>query len=275
MSVGSVSRRRVLALVVGSMFVAAQAAAWDVAVGTSFLDNALYVQSWSGPGFSFTTIDERVRSADEAGSSFPIVWTTQTWDSEAGEWPQANLNVSQGATFASLFNDDVTTERWTSAEAVVFGPLAPDRAVGSGVAYDFDFVVQPFTAGNLFLDPGETYLLLASDPGDVGSAFAAISLYRPDVDFDAPGGANVPLAQSAQGLAAGGAPIETNPTFSWSFENATGSPQTQRLRLELSASVFSVPEPGMTAGLAAGMLALAGLGACARPVVATKRPGRV
>lgn len=269
------SRRRSIALVVGSMFVAVQASAWDVSVGTFFLDNALYVESWSGPGFSFTTIDERVRAADVPGTSLPIFWNAQTWDSDLGEWPQADLTVSQGATFASLFNDDVTTEKWTSAEAAVFGALAVGRAAGSGVAYDFDFVVQPFTTGNLFLDPGETYVRLASEPGDVGSAFATIRLYRPDVDLNAPGGVNAPLAQSAHALAAGNAPIEANPTFSWSFQNATGSPQTTRLRLELSTSVLSVPEPAGAAGLAAGVIGLLGVGRRARRADGARCPRRV
>jgi hypothetical protein len=246
-------------LLAGSILLAGPAKAWDVAVGTFFLDNALYVSQWSGPGTVMTTIDERVRATEQAGSSFSIFWTAQTWDAEFGEWPQADLLTSGGVAFASLFNDQPTTERWTSAEAVVFGSLAPGRVSGSGVAFDFDFQILPFTTGDLFLDPGETYMQLASDPGDVGSAFSAMKLYRPDVDPNAPGGANFPLAQFSQGLAAGGAPIDTTPTFTWSFQNPTGTPQTQRLRFELSASVLSVPEPGSSAALAAGLIGLAAL----------------
>lgn len=253
------SRRAGVSLLAASILLAGPAQAWDVSVSTFFLENALYVSQWSGPGTVVTTLDERVRATEVAGSSLPIFWTAQTWDPDFGEWPQADLLTSGGVAFANLFNDEPTTERWTSAEAAVFGGLASGRVAGSGVAYDFDFQVLPFTTGTLFLDPGETYLRLASAPGDVGSAFAAMKLYRPDVDPNAPGGSNFPLAQFSQGLAAGGAPIDVTPTFSWGFQNATGTPQTQRLRFELSASVLSVPEPGSSAALAAGLLGLAAL----------------
>lgn len=180
-----------------------------------------------------------------------------------GEWPQADLALDSGATFARIYNDEVFNEFWGSAEAVVFGsvPNGPlGRAAGSGVAYDFEFVVQPFTTGILSLDPGETHVRLSSDPGDVGTGFASIRLYRPDIALNAPGGANAPLAQSAHTLLAGGTPVETNPTFSWNFQNSTGSPQTYRLRLDLSAAVVVVPEPTIAAGIAVGSLGLSRFG---------------
>ena len=261
----AVSLRRGVSLVPACLFFALPAAAWDVSIGTQFLENALYVESWSGPGFDWTTLDERVRASEEPGPTVPIVWTTQSWDPELGEWPVADLQVSEGVTFAVLYNDETTTERWTSAEAAIFGTVQTGRAVGAGVAYDFEFVVQPFTSGTLVLDAGETYARLASDPGDVGTAFANVRLYRPDVDINAPGGSNFPLAQDAYTLAAGAPAIEgATPSLEWSFQNSTGVPQSNHLRLELSSSVLAVPEPGLAAGILAGALALGGIGRRAR-----------
>ncbi|MEZ4331820.1 MAG: hypothetical protein R3F35_08690 [Myxococcota bacterium] len=259
-------------LALAGIAMASPAAAWDVSIGMNFLENGLYVESWSGPGFDWTTLDERIRASDQPGPTVPIVWTTQSWDGLAGEWPQADLTVSEGITQASLYNDDPTNEFWSSAEAFVFGPVASGDAVGAGVAYDFEFVVQPFTTGDLVLDSGETYVYLESEPGDVGNAFASSRLYLPDVDINDPGGSNMPLALDAYALAAGGAIVDESPTLSWSFQNATGSPETYHLRLEMSAAVFAVPEPGVAMALAAGGIGLAGLGRGKRRGEPARRP---
>jgi len=242
------------------------ASAWDVSIGMNFLDSGLYVESWSGPGYNWTTLDERVRASDQPGPTVPIIWTTQTWDALAGEWPTADLLVSEGVTDASLYNDDPTNEFWTSAEAFVFGSVATGDAVGAAVAYDFELEILPFTTANLLLDPFETHVYLESQAGDVGNAFAAFRLYLPDVDVNAPGGANDPLASDDYSLAAGGTLIDATPTFSAVFDNPTGVSETYHLRLEFDASVFAAPEPGAAAGLAVGVMALAGLRTRRRPV---------
>lgn len=259
MALRSDHRLRGVVVLAACISAAGSASAWDVSIGMNFLGNGLFVESWTGPGYEWTTLDERIRASDVPGPTVPIVWTTQSWDGIAGEWPTADLTVAEGVTQASLYNDDPTNEFWNSAEAFVYGPVASGDAVGAGVAYDFELVVLPFTTANLLLDPGETFVYIESEPGDVGDAFASFQLYLPEVDINDPGGANVPLAIDAYSASAGGAIVDAMPTLSRTFVNGTASPQTHHLRLELNASVFAVPEPAAATGLAAGVMALIGL----------------
>ncbi|MBK7952436.1 MAG: hypothetical protein IPK00_27695 [Deltaproteobacteria bacterium] len=248
-----------------SSLLAGPALAWDVSVGTNDLDIGLYVQSWSGPGFTWLTLGERVRAADQGGPTVPNNWTTQSWDDLDQSWPADQMSAIDGVARGSIYNDDTSIEFWTSGEAAIFGPVAPGDAVGAGVGYDFEFVVLPFTTANLLLDPSETYVFMDSQPGDVGIAFATVKLYSTDLDLNAPGGSNSPWAQDGYTLEAGGPLVEDFPTFTKSFVNNTSSPQTYQLRFEASASVFAVPEPQIGAAMAAGLLCLAGLRRSGRP----------
>lgn len=248
-----------------SSLFAGPALAWDIAVGTNSLDIGLYVQSWSGPGFTWLTLEERVFAADQGGPLVPNNWTTQSWDDLDLSWPADQMSVTEGVARGSVYNDDTATEFWTSGEAAVFGSVAPGAAAGAGIGYDFEFVVLPFSTANLLLTPSETYVFMSSQPGDVGTAFATVKLYSTDLDLNDPGGANSPWAQDVFSLEAGGTQVEDFPTFTKSFVNNTSSPQTYQLRFEATALVFAVPEPQAGAALAAGLLLLTGLRRSGRP----------
>lgn len=256
------SFRRLLALLsfAGALLAAPAALAWDVAIGTGFLDSALFIGSGSGAFPTWTTIDERVRASDVPGATIPNNWVTQAWDPIAGEWPSEGLDVSEGVTQAVVSNEDLFNEFWDSSEAFVFGPVSNGDAAGAGVGYDFELTLSPFTTATIELDAFETFVIMASEPGDVGNAFAQARLFQTDVGLNDPGGVNMPLAQDAYSLAAGDPPIDTNPSFSHLFENFTNAPVTYALRFEMSASVFAVPEPTVGAALAFGALGLAGAG---------------
>ena len=240
--------------------VASPVLAWDIAIGTNFLDTSLYVGSGSGPLPTWTTLDERVRASDVPGPTVPAIWVTQTWDPIAGEWPAEFIETSEGATQASIYNDDVAAEFWGSAEAFVFGSIPSGDAAGAAVGYDFEFTLAPFSTATIVLDEFETYVYMESAPGDVGTGFAQAKLFRTDVGLDDPGGANMPLAADLYSLQAGDPIIDTQPSFSSPFTNSTSSPVTIPLRFEASVSVFAVPEPGFGMSLVVCTGAMAAIG---------------
>jgi len=236
------------------------ALAWDVAIGTNPLDIALYVGSGSGSAPTWTTIDERVRASDVPGPTVPNNWVTQTWDSGAGLWPAEFIEASEGTTQATIYNDDLDVEFWGSGEASVFGTVSNGDAVGSGIAYDFDLTLAPFTTANVVLDSLETYVYVESGPGDIGTAFAQAKLFQTDVGLNDPGGSNMPLAIDSYTLVAGDPIIDTQPAFSSPFTNFTSSPVTYHLRFEANVSVLEVPEPAMASATLLGSLFLIGIG---------------
>jgi len=241
------------------MLASGPAMAWDVSIGTNFLDGALYVSSWSGPAPTWTTIGQRVRASDVPGPTIPNIWITQAWDPIGETWPAASFEDFQGITQASIFNDDIQLEFWGSAEAFAFGSVSVGDAAGSAVGYDFELIVAPFSTANVFLDDLETFVFVSSDPGDTGNAFAQAKLYSTDVGINDPGGTNMPWASDLYTIAAGDPSVDTQPTFTWPIVNSTGAPVTYTLRFEASVSIFA-PEPATGTMLAAGVLVLGGLG---------------
>lgn len=239
---------------------AGPAFAWDVAIGTNFLDGALYVGSGSGPAPTWTTIDERVHASDVPGPTVPINWVTQAWDPILEEWPADILEDFEGVTQASIYNDDLDIEFWGSAEAFVFGTVSNGDAAGAAIAYDFELILEPFSTANVDLDSLETYVYLESGPSDVGTAFAQAKLYQTDVGINDPGGANMPLASDNYLIEAGDPAVNAQPSFSSSFENFTASPATYNLRFEASVSVLEVPEPAVGSSIVLGALVVAGVG---------------
>lgn len=241
------------ALAAALLLHAGPASAWSISVGTGFLSDAFYLSGWTGPPSAepgWTTVQEGVRAIDGTGPTFPIVWDFQSWDGSA--WPMDSLDASDSVTFAAISHGDVSEEDWDSAEAAVFGAVAAGTAVGAGFAYDFEFVLNPFQTATVLLEDGFSFLEIESDVGDIGFGFAALKLYSTDVDINDPGGANMPYASFSSSHTAGDPMTFLSPTFSFDFVNSTASPLTFNLRLEGTASVFAVPEPGTAALLGFG-----------------------
>ncbi len=245
---------RLRACLVGALLlVASPALAWDISIGSNFLANALYIDSASGGFPTWTTIDERVRASDQPGSTVPISWNTQSWD--GFQWPTDNFQTTDGVTTAYITHNDVTDEFFDSAEAFLFGSVAPGDAAGACFGYDFDLTLNPFSSASIFLDPLETFVYLESMPGDVGTGFAQLRLYDPTVDINAMGGVNNPWASDVFSHQPGDAITDTNATFSHTFVNGTNAAKTYRLRFDGTVAVFATPEPATLALI--GMAAIA------------------
>lgn len=241
------------------------AQAWEVSTTLNDFGNSFQVSSWSGSGWTWTSLQEGTSTTFGASGGIPIDFVFQTWDGNA--WPTSyfynEFNEPSGtaSAWASWDHDDAENEFARNVEATVYdasSSLSNGEAMGAMFAYDFQFSLDPGTDATISYADGDAYAYLESYFGESGVAFAGLSLYSTDVDVDDFGGANDAYFSNAMYLSATPGGKVTQGYLSgmdYTFSNMTDESLTYNLRLEGTALVFTqaVPEPETYAMLLAGL----------------------
>lgn len=240
--------------------------AWDAEISLNNFGVAFYVESWSG-SYLWSSVREGVSTAYGLNGGVPNAYLFQDWSGTA--WPSLDfsnevlLPANAGNMFGTWNRDGAASsyevpELADYAYAYISGVASGGVSMGSQIAYDFDFTLDPFSEATIAYEDSDALAYVKSEAGEEGVAFAGVQLYSVDIDANEPGGANAEYFEefiALSGSPAGGESSEYLSGLRHTFSNLTADPVTYHLRLEGYAFAFTtpVPEPEAYAMMLAGL----------------------